>query len=87
MVCELGGEVCPGDLAEQDLDICNTGVSNLEVASVAFNPPCDDPMILEPGTYRVTAKITNRFGLLETKQIQFELSYCDFWHDARIDFN
>jgi hypothetical protein len=71
---------------------------DMPMMTIAPNPPCegfdyhyewggvDDPMILEPGTYRVTAKIINRFGLLETKQIQFELSYCDFWHDARIDF-
>ena len=71
---------------------------NMPVLSIAPSPPCegfdyhyewgalDDPMILEPGTYRVTAKIINRFGLLETKSVQFELAYCDFWHDARIDF-
>jgi hypothetical protein len=36
------GEVCAGVLAEQVLDICNVGLSDLVVSSVAFDPPCDD---------------------------------------------
>ena len=40
------GEVCPGELVEKDLDICNTGLCDLEVSSVAFNPACDDFTII-----------------------------------------
>ena len=36
------GEVCVGILAEQEIDICNVGLSDLVVGSVSFNPACDD---------------------------------------------
>jgi len=36
------GEVCPGELAEKDLDICNTGVSDLLVSSVGWVQACGD---------------------------------------------
>jgi hypothetical protein len=36
------GEVCAGELAEQDIDICNVGLSDLLVSSVSFDPACDD---------------------------------------------
>ena len=36
------GEVCPGEMPEKVLQVCNTGLSDLEVTSVAFDPPCDD---------------------------------------------
>jgi hypothetical protein len=36
------GEVCPGELSEKEFHICNFGVSDLVVTSVAFDPPCDD---------------------------------------------
>ena len=34
------GEVCPEELAEKVFNICNFGVSNLEVTFVGFDPPC-----------------------------------------------
>jgi len=36
------GEVCPGGAAEKELSLCNTGVSDLVVDSVGFDPACDD---------------------------------------------
>jgi hypothetical protein len=34
------GIVCPEERAEKVLDICNVGLSDLVVSSVAFDPPC-----------------------------------------------
>lgn len=36
------GTVCPGELAEKTVWICNVGACDLEVTSVAFDPPCPD---------------------------------------------
>ncbi len=36
------GVVCPDEQAEKEFHICNFGLSNLEVSSVSFVPPCDD---------------------------------------------
>jgi HYDIN/CFA65/VesB-like, Ig-like domain len=34
------GDVCAGVLAEKQLSVCNVGTCNLNVSSVAFDPPC-----------------------------------------------
>ncbi|HEY3176233.1 MAG TPA: choice-of-anchor D domain-containing protein [Candidatus Polarisedimenticolia bacterium] len=36
------GDVCAGTLAEKTLSVCNVGKCNLNVTSVAFEPPCAD---------------------------------------------
>jgi hypothetical protein len=36
------GDVCAGATAEQTIVVCNVGACNLNVISVAFNPPCAD---------------------------------------------
>jgi len=36
------GDVCPGALAEKTVSVCNVGKCNLNVISVAFDPPCAD---------------------------------------------
>jgi photosystem II stability/assembly factor-like uncharacterized protein len=36
------GDVCAGELAEKTISICNVGFCNLQVVSVAFDPPCED---------------------------------------------
>lgn len=36
------GDVCPGEQAKKTVTICNTGPCNLDVTSVAFDPPCAD---------------------------------------------
>lgn len=36
------GDVCADELAEKTISICNVGACNLEVTSVAFDPPCPD---------------------------------------------
>lgn len=72
--------------------------ANVTLRHVAEDPPCtgfdyhrewgalDDPRILAPGTYQVSAKIINSEGLLETRIARFELGDCDFRHDLRIDY-
>ncbi|MBL8859758.1 MAG: S8 family serine peptidase [Planctomycetes bacterium] len=40
------GNVCSGALAEKILNICNVGVDDLNVSSVAFVAPCDDFTII-----------------------------------------
>ena len=36
------GEMCAEDLNEKELEICNVGLSDLNVSSVSFNPACTD---------------------------------------------
>jgi len=36
------GDVCAGELAEKTISVCNVGLCNLTVTSVAFDPPCLD---------------------------------------------
>jgi hypothetical protein len=36
------GVVCAEELAEQEIDICNVGLSDLVVGTVGFDPPCND---------------------------------------------
>lgn len=36
------GDVCPGELAEKTVSVCNVGLCNLGVTSVAFEPACPD---------------------------------------------
>lgn len=36
------GEVCSGETVEKELNLCNTGVSDLVVESVGFDPACGD---------------------------------------------
>ena len=36
------GDVCAGTLAEKTVSVCNVGKCNLNVSSVAFEPPCAD---------------------------------------------
>jgi len=72
--------------------------ANVTLRHVAEDPPCaefdyhrewgalDDPRVLVPGTYQVSAKVINSEGLLETRIARFELGDCDFRHDLRIDY-
>jgi len=36
------GDVCAGATAEKTINVCNVGACNLNVLSVAFDPPCPD---------------------------------------------
>lgn len=40
------GSICAGQLVEKTIDVCNTGVSDLLVTNVSFDPPCNDFTII-----------------------------------------
>ncbi len=85
------------DTAEQEMAYI-TAQGFVDLVSVPEDLPCEafqyhqewggesDPMVLEPGTYRVWVQHTTADGLLQSLSITRYLDYCDFEGAFVLDF-